>query len=568
MGKNTVQDSVFQYEFAQQGSSRDDGFNDGSMVQFDHDIPRSVSRESIQNILDARDRSLNKPALAKFNLLYIKPQNVLEHKQLLKILKACEEATKNNAFFQNAVQHLESHREIPVLKIQDFNTVGLTGDDEDADGNYRNFLKAAGSTNKSGNTGGSFGLGKAALIAASFFRTIFVASTFGNKRSPQSLFQGMSCLVSHTVNGIKYRGIGSFGLAGERPIRDKNLIPPGFYREENGTDIYILGLRGHKHWKEDMTHEILSHFWRAIQKGILEVEIEGEKIYSNNLEKKMFEVFDAQDVYKKSDKNPIPFYLAYKKGQLFEKDLPTIGKVQCRIIPSAGYPNQIYCVRSTGMKIEQRDFRSVIQYAGVFECDNERGNDIFKLLEPPNHNEWSLDNPNAKDPDGEPKLEAKRAHEEFYKFCRECVSSLSNREDRRTLTIQGLEKYLHLPSPEEEVMEAEFENQFDKSKIADKETGVEVAFMDEKRPVVTPPRKLVVTNKRETGSTDGGKATTSEPGPYMPPPRPGSGGGTKPGASGSKTGSEGDGEDAIWLATNAKHRHSPCIRAGKLSMLS
>ena len=546
------------YEFAEQGSSRDDGFNDGGTIQFDHDIPKSVSRESIQNILDARDVALGRPALAKFDLLYIKPKDVLEQKQFLKILKSClassEENPQSSRFFTNAIQHLESHREIPVLRISDYNTDGLTGDDDDPRGNYRNFLKAAGSTNKSGNSGGSFGLGKAALIAASFFRTIFVASSFGNKKASGNLFQGMCCLISHETDGIKYRGIGSFGLKGEKPIRDKNLIPPQYCREENGTDIYILGLRGHKHWKEDMTREILAHFWRAIQKGILEVEIEGIKIDSENIEKKLFEVFEMQDVYKKNEINPIPFYLAYKKGQLFEGDFPTIGKVQCRILPGAGYPNQMYCVRSTGMRIEQRDFRSVVQYAGVFECDNEKGDNVFKLLEPPNHNEWSLDNPNAKDPEGEPLPEAKKAHEEFYRFCRDSVSSLVNREDRKALSIHGLEKYLNLPSPEEEVMEAAFEAQLEKSKISERETGSEVAFMDESRPVVTPPRKLVVTNKQDLGSLDGGKASTLEPGIYVPPPRPGGGGGTAPGTSGSKTGSEGDGDENIWLATDAKHR--------------
>ncbi len=182
MSETKNQNSVFGYEFAEQGSSDDDGFNDGGTTQFDHDIPRSVARESIQNILDARDKNLKKPAVAKFDLLHINPKDVLGHRQFLKILKACVKSSRDNPqsgrFFSGAVQHLESDREIPVLRISDFNTVGLTGNDEDPMGNYRNFLKAAGSTNKIGGTGGSFGLGKGAFTAASSFRTIFVASRF------------------------------------------------------------------------------------------------------------------------------------------------------------------------------------------------------------------------------------------------------------------------------------------------------------------------------------------------------------------------------------------------------
>ncbi len=303
-----------------------------------------------------------------------------------------------------------------------------------------------------------------------------------------------------------------------------------------------------------MTGRILDHFWLAIQKGDLEVEIEGTKIDSRNIESNIFNFFDLEDVYRKDEQNPIPYFLAYKKGQLFEKTLPTIGKVRCRILAAEGYPNQMYCVRSTGMKIEQRDFRSVVQYAGVFECDNEKGNEILKLLEPPNHDKWSLNNSNAKDPEGEPLPEAKKAYEEFYRFCRECVSSLIHRNDREALSIGGLERYLHLPSAAEEIMDSILEAELDKTKISDHETGSEGGFMDEQRPIVMPPRKLSVTNKKDSGDTDGGKAITLKPGDNPPPPKKGGRKGTKIGSEGAETGSEGEGEEKIWLAADAKHR--------------
>ncbi|MDD5209838.1 MAG: hypothetical protein PHV36_10660 [Elusimicrobiales bacterium] len=546
------------YEFSQQGTSDDDGFNDGGTTQFDQDIPRAVARESIQNVLDARDKSLGKPALVKFDLTYINSQEVLECESYLKIMRACVKSSngnpQSNRFFSNAVQHLENDRRIPVLRISDFNTVGLTGADEDPTGNYRNFLKAAGSTNKIGNTGGSFGLGKGALIAASSFRTIFVASRFGNGISAGTLFQGKCRLISHEIDGIKYRGMGSFGLAGERPVRDESLIPNSYLRSENGTDIYILGLRGDKHWKEDVTKVILDHFWRPIQKGSLDVEVEGQKIDSSNIEKKIFEVFDRKDVYRKNESNPIPYYLAYKDGRVFEKTLPTIGKVQCRILAREGYPNQMYCMRATGMKIEQRDYRSVIQYAGVFECDNEQGDNALKLLEPPNHNEWNRENTNAKDPEGEILPEAKKAYAEFYSFTRECVASLITKEDRRALPIGGLAKYVYLPSVEGDMMGAESAIDLEKAERSDHETGTEGAFLDEQRPIVTPPRKLKVTKHKDTGNSTDGKAIAGDSGTNPPSPSSGGGGGTMPGSAGGGSGAEGDGEKKIWLSVDVKHR--------------
>ncbi len=122
------------------------------------------------------------------------------------------------------------------------------------------------------------------------------------------LFQGKCRLISHTLKEVKYRGIGSFGLSNEKPIRDEALIPDRYSRTENGTDIYILGLRGHKHWKEEMTEQIIHHFWRAIQKGDLDVEIDGQIINSGNIESKMFEVFKSKDFNKKNEQNPIPYY--------------------------------------------------------------------------------------------------------------------------------------------------------------------------------------------------------------------------------------------------------------------
>ena len=63
---------------------------------------------------------------------------------------------------------------IPFLKISDYSTKGLTGNDYDKNGTWYKLVKSRGSSSKTGGEGGSFGIGKGAPFGASDSTSCFL----------------------------------------------------------------------------------------------------------------------------------------------------------------------------------------------------------------------------------------------------------------------------------------------------------------------------------------------------------------------------------------------------------
>ena len=78
-----------EFEFSDQGGSDDEGYNDPVRTHFDRNIASSVSRESIQNVIDARDPNLRDGARVEFSLLLLEPKTIPGRNSLKKHLEAC-----------------------------------------------------------------------------------------------------------------------------------------------------------------------------------------------------------------------------------------------------------------------------------------------------------------------------------------------------------------------------------------------------------------------------------------------------------------------------------------------
>ncbi len=490
-----------EFEFSDQGGSDDEGYNDPVRTHFDRDIAVSVSRESIQNAIDAHDDDLRDGVRMKFSLLQFAPEDIPGRTSLIKHLTACaryfESSEEAKRFTENGLKQLKGTNKIPVLKISDFNTVGLTGGDRDRGGNYCNFMKAAGSTNKVGNTGGSFGLGKGALFAASAFATIFVRSRYTQGNTVGHVFQGKCRFMSHKIDRTVYRAVGSYGIPGQKAVRKADSIPPDFPREENGTDVYIMGMRNHLSWHEDILITVLHNFWRAIQNKVLaEVVVGTTSVTANNLEALMRSHFDETTDATDERPNPLPYFLAMTESQKhksFERDLPQLGKVQCFLMPQEKFPNRVACFRMTGMLIQTKQFQSpLVRYAGVFLCENEKGNALLKKLEPPSHDKWDKNSSNAKMPDGKTHRDCSAGEREFVAFVRDCVKTLSEAGSQKQLGVGGLEDYLNLPADGDELIELFSQSGNSNSKPMRQESGIEGAYTDHALPSVPPTRRLQV----------------------------------------------------------------------------
>ena len=153
------------------------GYHDPGVETFKGNFDKYIARESLQNAIDAR--SGKKPVRVEITLLDFCTEDIPGPAELKQRMQACEaywNDPKAKAFFSGAKKLLQA-KTIPILKISDFNTTGVTGSDKDKEGNWFNLVRSSGSSSKGGSAGGSFGIGKHAPFAASSLQTVLFSLT-------------------------------------------------------------------------------------------------------------------------------------------------------------------------------------------------------------------------------------------------------------------------------------------------------------------------------------------------------------------------------------------------------
>jgi len=492
-------DNIIDYEFASTGGGEATGLNDPVTTAFKSDVNFNLARESLQNIIDATTPGSSEPARAEFVLTKIKSHSLPNWEKLKEILLACRDTYSNQPdtcnFFEKAADKLNKDSLINILKISDYNTTGMTGGDDDPDGNYFSFLKAVGSSSKAGGHGGSFGLGKGAYFVASGFRMIFVSSTF----SDQSLFQGKLRLASHMWNGDRKQGNGSYGLPLQKPIRNKELIPTEFKRIGQGTDIFIIDYANSEDWENEIIKSVLDNFWNAIFRRLIIVKVGSVLINDENLDDLLHKYYSEEETDSKDSPNPLPYYHTYMDKNPFIKTLPTLGEVKLYVDQKSNYPKKVALIRLNGMTIDRRRFDFLGNFAGVFICENDKGNRVLRRMENEQHTEWKPSNAKGSLEESN----AKYAEKEIKEFIKSVLDSIRPTDKIKSLTIPGLEKYLFLPG-ENPDSNPSGSNEDEATEFSTRETGVEsgsekTEVEDEKK--VT---RIPVINTAVTPGTSGG----------------------------------------------------------------
>jgi hypothetical protein len=347
-------------------------------------------------------------------------------------MKSCGEYfpkdKKAKKFFANASDLLKSSS-LPVLRIGDYNTTGVTGADDDREGNWYNLVKCAGSSAKGEGEGGSFGIGKNAPFAASALRTVLYST---RNAAGEQIFEGVARLVTHSRKpGVKLQATGFLGNGAGDSVRDADEIPKQFRRDEKGTDILLLGYKADNSWASDLIYSVLEYFWPAIHRKNLEVEVGGRVISAATLPKLMTEFAAAPDFaahhYYEACVSP--------NAVEFTKKLQHLGQVQLWLLPGEqGLPKRVAMVRKTGMVIYHRQFRPLLPFAGYFLCATEPGNNMLRSMEPPAHDAWDKDRPE--------KNSGTKALSELIDWMRECIQKLRPADDAKVIAVPDLHKFL------------------------------------------------------------------------------------------------------------------------------
>jgi hypothetical protein len=349
-------------------------------------------RESAQNSLDAA-ASNDEPVRLEF-AVHLIPANELSFlPELRGILAECQGfwhgQAKAREFFEKAAA-MARQKNLYALRISDFGTTGVPGGDHEMNKPWFGLVRSRGVSIKADEaSAGAFGIGKDAPLAASAFRTaIYSTSTSGGKVA----VQGVCRLATHEQSGQLTQGTGFIGQYDEKTgqhsaLRDPANIPELFLRDEQGLDVWVIGFRYENDWETPFVAAALHNFWPAIHFGKLQVRIGKVSIDSKSLPSLMEEYKQFEPVG-----DAAPYYTSLVRADSHRLEAKLVPVGDCRLFVHVGkshLPRKICMTRKTGMVIYTYAPRVVrVPFAGLFQCDDQRGNRLLKALEPPRHNDW------------------------------------------------------------------------------------------------------------------------------------------------------------------------------------
>lgn len=519
-----------QWYFGLAGSD-EQGPNDPLTTTFKGNKYYSLAREVIQNSLDVADSSTNRPVKVSFSLVEIPTNQLPGFADLATTFRQCaayfRDDEKFTRFCSDAIGLLRADK-ITCLKISDYNTLGMRYEEGDKSPFYA-FMKSTGFNLKaSQGAGGSFGYGKGAYYIASRLRSLIVSSIYGDG---QYVFQGRVRLSTHKDSQnqlMDYAGM--YGLEKGTPVTTSDQVPEIFRRTEKGTDIYIMGFHQEQDWKDHLIKSVLNNFWLAILEQKLVADIDGTAILHTNLEEIIRSYYEETDpegsISDPESWNPYPYYKAVKYDQgphakYHQEMLPVLGQVKMWMYIKEGLPNRTVFMRSPRMTVYKKTSNRGVGYAGVFLCDNERGNKILRQMENPQHNEWKKNNYLDND---EPHPDARKAETEIRNFVNGCLDRLASADAGQRQKITGLEQYLNIPEDllEENAPSNQQSQPFDRGSLSaertSEETATETTFKQSDQPIILNVKKRTTLGAEAKGVPESEGANSTYTG--LPPQGP------------------------------------------------
>lgn len=390
-----------QWRFVANQNSTIYGINDAGIETFTANMNRSLVREIIQNSLDATIPGHSGPTRVEFSLFQLATRDMPDVENFKTVIKRCRESNTDEpdacSFFDRAADIL-SEDSINVLRISDYNTIGLEGSDTCEKGTtWSRLVKESGSSNKGQNSGGSFGIGKSAAFACSDLRTVFYSSL--NRQNQCSNF-GVARLVSFQdptmgwTTGIGYYSEDEqFVAINELAAFDKSYI-----RKTSGTDIYIFGMHQEGDFKTPFIKAVLLDFMVSIVKGKLEVVVQDQCINKSNLVQYMSKLnpHESDDIralinyyHILTSSDPEIIKITLDNNVYGGKYGISSGECTLYLKEGEGFNRKILITRNAGMRIFEQDrISGSLEFSGVLLIDGANMNSIFKAMEVPSHDAW------------------------------------------------------------------------------------------------------------------------------------------------------------------------------------
>ena len=419
------------WNFPSNNNGKISGISEAGIETFRGKQLKSLAREICQNSLDAKEASKDK-VIVEFELYEVSFKDDPRINGLKEYFKLAKEYWKENEktirFLEKAEKNFKKDK-IRVLRISDYNTTGLVDSDKKKNSTWNNLVKSSGVSDKTGSSGGSYGIGKSAPFACSDLRTVFYNTLDINGLKA---FQGVANLVSFEKEKDKTtQGTGYYGNS-EDNTAIRNMEYFGSYvRKECGTDIYIVAFLDDEEWEKKIIEAILENFLIAILKSNIEVKVGKTLINRESLNSLMEEHKD----------NILLTYNYYQvllenDSKAMEFSLRDLGIFKLYLAIKKDFKRSILISRSNGMKIfDKKGISSSIQFSGVCILEDEKINSYFREMETPQHNNWETDRHRN------PK-EAEKIKKEFFRMLKEKVLEKGKETITAEMDAVGMGEYL------------------------------------------------------------------------------------------------------------------------------
>lgn len=426
------------FHFSQSTLALTQGANDPRREHFRKLGPvKSIVRELAQNSLDAKSEASDGPVRIVFEIKEVRADALPDFDNLRAHIVAANEATTElagpNKDLQRAAEatHLET---FPVLRISDYNTTGLSGSENDVGSPLAALTRTSGISVKPTGTGGSFGIGSSAGAFNSRLLTVFW-TTVSEDRPSEVVFAGRADLASHQIGRQHFDATGIF-LDRDSTDAFKYQRNCGSFlgfeaREEPGTDTYIPAYVGADSdpnlWC--IRDSFAENFFASLREGHLEVEAK-----SNN--ETLWELSQSNIAAVAADLDSVSPYFDALSSSPIEDEIDGLGKVKLHVnlSPSLGKRYHTVLMRSPLMVVNTYEPRIRTNYAAVFICDNQKGNELLRSLEPPTHDDWVRNDPDF--PEG------KRVVNKIRKFIRDSIHDLIATTQGDEVRLEGLRELL------------------------------------------------------------------------------------------------------------------------------
>lgn len=397
----------FGYYFERRGKGVVSGSNDLKANYFGDESPEtSLVRELIQNSLDAADREVEGagPVTVVYELRDFDLDRLPRVERLREAagaaLRANSKAKADNqgtAGLKAAADAL-ARSTIPVLRIGDYGTKGLLGDENDFEtpSSLAVLTRSDGMSDGNSERGGSFGIGSAsARLVADTRAVVWISKP---RDADQTVYASSAHYASWTDSDSEHTNRQPTGIFTKLDVPGDDVVYPrgiaalhGFSeRTENGTDVYVLGCSVFEDDPElqRIRRAAVENFMVAIHTGRLVVRgLRGEFQWILDADSMRWVI--EHDEYLREHVRP--FYLAITEGEVFEGTVPALGDVRLHVYTGNEVDSNLgtQAMRKPLMKVQVFKTHVPLAYAAVFICEDDSGNEKLREIEPPKHDKWN-----------------------------------------------------------------------------------------------------------------------------------------------------------------------------------